>query len=147
MECSKEGWAGRLEVWRDRRCWGEEVDLCPDARFVSLQASSTASWQGKKPFDQCRKKDSALAAEKSIEVRGPEKWWEKSASCCGGCVMWIKDRRVDRRFKGWEEKPENVWPECKKTSGSFTRYQRCDLSVFSKTIVMSITPPSIHWLT
>jgi len=41
-------------------------------------------------------------------------------------------RSVDRRFKGWEEKPDNVCPECKKTSGSSTRYQRCDSSVFSK---------------
>jgi len=49
----------------------------------------------------------------------------KSASCCGGCVMRIIG--IGRwRFK---ERPENVIFGCKKRSGGFTGYQRCESSV------------------
>jgi len=66
------------------------------------------------------KKDSALTAQKSIEV-----WWEvvrkTHVSCHGGCVMRIEG--VGRRFR------VKVSSGCKKSNGSFTGYRRCDLSV------------------
>ena len=63
------------------------------------------------------KNHSILAAEKSIEV----KWWEKITKKVphGGCVVQIEG--VRRRFK-------EVSSGCKKSSGSFTAYQRCDLA-------------------
>jgi len=65
--------------------------------------------------------------------------WEKTKKCL--MLRWLC-YEVGRRFK------EKVSSEWKKSSGGFTAYQRCDLSViFAKTTVMSITLPSIHWLT
>ena len=93
-------------LWEARCLISHIFDIHWSLHFFSLHAEASPVT----PWSVC------VATEKSIEIWGTEKWWEKITSCRGGCVVWIKIG-VD------------TWRcYCEKRSGGFIAYQRCDSS-------------------
>ena len=57
------------------------------------------------------------------------RYHQKSASWRCDCItVQIEGRSMDRHFRWWEKKPENLLYGCKKSGRGFTGYQRCDWS-------------------